>query len=141
MNSGISANNPLDQRVSDDLLPMTVSDETCPIATKKKCLSKILTAKGLEQKKIDIAHSQDLNKAGLNIEYSQNNEDLSQSQIALELQNNKTQTENETSSQNSSNEQTQLNMVSNVFEGIQSPAYDAMDDFYNKKPKEFIQKK
>ena len=99
MNSGISANCPLNQRVSDDLSPMTVSDETCPIATKKKCLTKILTAKGLEQKKIDIAHSQDPNKAGLNIEFSQNNQDLSHSQIALDLQNNKTQTEN---SQNSS---------------------------------------
>jgi hypothetical protein len=54
--SAQSENSPLNDRVSDAAI-LTVSDETCPIKTRKKCLNKILTAKGLEQKKIDIAHS------------------------------------------------------------------------------------
>ena len=77
MDSDISA---LNARVSDDVAPLTVSDEACPIETKKKHLNKILSAKGIEQKKIDIAHSQDHFKP-LPVEFSQREKEISQDHI------------------------------------------------------------
>ena len=77
MDSEISA---LNDRVSDDAAPLTVSDEACPIETKKKRLNKILSAKGIEQKKIDIAHSQDQFKQPP-VEFSQIDKEISQDQI------------------------------------------------------------